>query len=130
MLDPRLTHLEPRTSAAQVAADQLVYCPFWYLMFFSVLGIMEGKSGEAIQNRVVNDIPKMVVTNWTVWIPVMIISFTVRPPTPPAPAWPLGHGCDMRKSPSCCACSSIYNSIRLLHILLPREHQLRYLYDY
>lgn len=67
----------------QVAADQLLYAPLWYTMFFSVLGLMEGQAPAAVRTRIVEDVPKMVVTNWKVWIPVMIVSFQVTAPQSP-----------------------------------------------
>mmetsp|Transcript_41247 Transcript_41247/g.69025 ORF Transcript_41247/g.69025 Transcript_41247/m.69025 type:complete len:769 (-) Transcript_41247:382-2688(-) len=65
--------------ATKVACDQLIYCPIWYMFFFSTLGLLEGKPLPTIGRRLRDDVPKMVVTNWAVWIPVMTVSFTYIP---------------------------------------------------
>jgi len=65
--------------ATKVACDQLVYCPIWYMFFFSTLGLLEGKPLPTIGRRLRDDVPKMVITNWAVWVPVMTVSFTYIP---------------------------------------------------
>jgi len=56
----------PVSVGVRVAADQLLYVPIWYTMFFSVLGLMEGQAISTVRRRVIDDVPGMVVTNWKV----------------------------------------------------------------
>jgi hypothetical protein len=49
------------------------------MFFFSTLGLLEGKPLPTIGRRLRDDVPKMVVTNWAVWVPVMTVSFTYIP---------------------------------------------------
>ena len=52
-----------------MAIDQLLWNPIFGLMFFSYLGVAEGKSFSDIQAKIKNDLMTAVVGSWTVWIP-------------------------------------------------------------
>ena len=52
-----------------MAIDQLLWNPIFGLMFFSYLGLAEGKSFNDIQAKIKNDLMTAVVGSWTVWIP-------------------------------------------------------------
>ena len=54
--------------ATKVAIDQMVWNPIFGVMFFSYLGLTEGKSVSDIQTKIKNDLMTAVVGSWTVWV--------------------------------------------------------------
>eukprot|EP00624_Nannochloropsis_granulata_P002109 evm.model.NODE_20471_length_5849_cov_24.975893.2 len=48
-------------------------------MFFSYLGVAEGKSFADIQAKIKNDLTTAVVGSWTVWIPAHFVNFRFVP---------------------------------------------------
>lgn len=48
-------------------------------MFFTYLGITEGKSFGDIQKKIKNDLATAVMGSWTVWIPAHTINFKFVP---------------------------------------------------
>ena len=61
--------------AFEVAVDQTVYCPIWFLAFFSFTGLWEKRPLNETANRIKTEMVPAVTTSWWVWIPVMTISF-------------------------------------------------------
>ncbi|CAM9797657.1 unnamed protein product [Phaeothamnion confervicola] len=50
-------------------------------MFFSYLGLTEGKSPNQIADKIKADLKTAVVGSWTVWIPAHTINFRFVPPS-------------------------------------------------
>ncbi|CAN0384355.1 unnamed protein product [Ectocarpus sp. 8 AP-2014] len=48
-------------------------------MFFTYLGLAEGKSVDDIQKKIKNDLATAVMGSWTVWIPAHTINFKYVP---------------------------------------------------
>lgn len=48
-------------------------------MFFTYLGLAEGKSVDDIQKKIKNDLATAVMGSWTVWIPAHTINFKFVP---------------------------------------------------
>lgn len=51
-----------------MAIDQLFWNPIFGVMFFSYLGLAEGKSVGEIQQKIKNDLMTAVMGSWTVWV--------------------------------------------------------------
>ena len=65
--------------AFEVAADQTVYCPIWFLAFFSFTGIWERRPAVETATRIKTEIVPAVTTSWWIWVPVMTVSFGFVP---------------------------------------------------
>jgi protein Mpv17 len=65
--------------ATKVAIDQLAWNPIFGLMFFSYLGLAEGKNFTQIAEKIRNDLQTAVMGSWTVWIPAHFINFRFIP---------------------------------------------------
>ena len=65
--------------AFEVAADQVVYCPIWFLAFFSFTGIWERRPAVETATRIKTEIVPAVTTSWWIWVPVMTVSFGFVP---------------------------------------------------
>ena len=65
--------------AFEVAVDQTVYCPIWFLAFFSFTGIWERRPAAETANRIKTEIVPAVTTSWWIWVPVMTVSFGFVP---------------------------------------------------
>lgn len=48
-------------------------------MFFTYLGLAEGKSFDDIQKKIKNDLATAVMGSWTVWIPAHTVNFKFVP---------------------------------------------------
>ena len=49
---------------AQVGIDQIAWNPIFGIVFFTSLGLMEGKSTDEIQTKIKNDLPTAVTGSW------------------------------------------------------------------
>ena len=65
--------------AFEVAVDQTVYCPIWFLAFFSFTGIWERQPAAETANRMKTEIVPAVTASWWIWVPVMTVSFGFVP---------------------------------------------------
>ncbi|CAM9218489.1 unnamed protein product [Ectocarpus sp. 13 AM-2016] len=79
MLDSKLPGTKPMTVASKVAIDQTIWNPIFGVMFFTYLGLAEGKSVDDIQKKIKNDLATAVMGSWTVWIPAHTINFKFVP---------------------------------------------------
>ncbi|CAM9454069.1 unnamed protein product [Ectocarpus sp. 6 AP-2014] len=79
MLDAKLPGTKPMTVASKVAIDQTIWNPIFGVMFFTYLGLAEGKSVDDIQKKIKNDLATAVMGSWTVWIPAHTINFKFVP---------------------------------------------------
>jgi len=78
-LDKQIPGTAMKTVATKVAIDQLLWNPCFGVMFFSYLGLAEGKSFADIQTKIKNDLSTAVVGSWTVWIPAHFVNFRFVP---------------------------------------------------
>jgi len=67
--------------ATKVAIDQLLWNPCFGVMFFSYLGLAEGKSVSDIKKKIQQDLSTAVMGSWTVWIPAHFVNFRFVPPS-------------------------------------------------
>lgn len=58
---------------------QTIWNPIFGLMFFTYLGLTEGKSFGDIQKKIKNDLATAVMGSWTVWIPAHTVNFKYVP---------------------------------------------------
>ena len=61
--------------AFEVTADQVVYCPVWFLAFFTFGGIYERRPFADTLEYMKKEMVPGVTTSWLVWVPVMTVSF-------------------------------------------------------
>lgn len=78
-LDQLLPGTEAWKVAVKVAADQVLWAPIFTAMYFSYLGLAEGRSMEYIQAKIQNDTMAGVTASWKVWPIVHAVSFRFVP---------------------------------------------------
>ncbi|CAM9369241.1 unnamed protein product [Choristocarpus tenellus] len=78
-LDSKLPGTKPMTVASKVAIDQTIWNPIFGVMFFSYLGVLEGKTPTEIKDKIAADLQTAVMGSWTVWIPAHTINFKFVP---------------------------------------------------
>lgn len=59
--------------------EQTIWNPIFGVMFFTYLGLAEGKSFDDIQKKIKNDLATAVMGSWTVWIPAHTVNFKFVP---------------------------------------------------
>mmetsp|Transcript_10487 Transcript_10487/g.13298 ORF Transcript_10487/g.13298 Transcript_10487/m.13298 type:complete len:203 (+) Transcript_10487:99-707(+) len=59
--------------------DQVCFAPLFIPTFMTSLMILESKPLDSILPVLIKDLPDVVVTNWILWIPAMIINFRYIP---------------------------------------------------
>jgi hypothetical protein len=69
-----------RQTVSRTFVDQFLFTPVFITTFFSVNGILDGKSSEQIQSKLNADFKSTLVANWKLWIPVQVLNFTFIPP--------------------------------------------------
>mmetsp|Transcript_15629 Transcript_15629/g.23275 ORF Transcript_15629/g.23275 Transcript_15629/m.23275 type:complete len:188 (+) Transcript_15629:105-668(+) len=79
MLDKKMPGTAAATVATKVAIDQTIWNPIFGCMFFTYLGLTEGKSPAQIADKIKADLQTAVVGSWTVWIPAHTINFRFIP---------------------------------------------------
>ena len=62
----------------KVGIDQIAWNPIFGIVFFTSLGLMEGKSTDEIQTRS-NDLPTAVTGSWAYWVPAHFVNFRFIP---------------------------------------------------
>uniref|UniRef100_A0A7S2V4A9 Peroxisomal membrane protein MPV17 n=1 Tax=Fibrocapsa japonica TaxID=94617 RepID=A0A7S2V4A9_9STRA len=78
-LDSKIVGTSTQAVATKVAIDQLFWNPIFGTVFFTYLGLAEGKSGGEIVNKIKSDLKTAVMGSWTVWVPAHIINFKFVP---------------------------------------------------
>lgn len=78
-LDQLLPGTEAWKVAVKVAADQVLWAPVFTAMYFSYLGLAEGRSLDYIQAKIRNDTMAGVTASWKVWPIVHAVSFRFVP---------------------------------------------------
>ncbi|CAM9799719.1 unnamed protein product [Sphacelaria rigidula] len=79
MLDKKMPGTAPMTVVSKVAIDQTIWNPIFGVMFFSYLGLAEGKSPNEIVTKIKNDLQTAVMGSWAVWVPAHTINFKFVP---------------------------------------------------
>mmetsp|Transcript_19658 Transcript_19658/g.33216 ORF Transcript_19658/g.33216 Transcript_19658/m.33216 type:complete len:200 (-) Transcript_19658:115-714(-) len=79
-LDGKFPGTTPITVATKVLIDQTVWNPIFGVMFFSYLGICEGKTFKQIQEKLRADLSTAVMGSWAVWVPAHTLNFAFVPP--------------------------------------------------
>ena len=49
------------------------------IVFFTSLGLMEGKNTDEIQTKIKNDLPTAVTGSWAYWVPAHFVNFRFIP---------------------------------------------------
>ena len=79
---------------ARVALDQLVFTPVFISVFFTGMGLMEGKNLGELREKLAETFQGTLVANWKLWIPFQFVNFYVTPPVSSRWAVSLGACCD------------------------------------
>lgn len=80
-LDSKMPGTKPVTVASKVLIDQVVWNPIFGVMFFSYLGLAEGKGPSEIMAKIQRDLKTAVMGSWAVWVPAHTINFAFIPPS-------------------------------------------------
>eukprot|EP00616_Rhizochromulina_sp_CCMP1243_P013725 CAMPEP_0118978430 /NCGR_PEP_ID=MMETSP1173-20130426/23677_1 /TAXON_ID=1034831 /ORGANISM="Rhizochromulina marina cf, Strain CCMP1243" /LENGTH=179 /DNA_ID=CAMNT_0006928625 /DNA_START=11 /DNA_END=550 /DNA_ORIENTATION=- len=80
-LDSKLPGTKPVTVASKVLIDQVFWNPCFGIMFFTYLGLAEGKSFADIMKKIKADLKTAVMGSWAVWVPAHTINFAFIPPS-------------------------------------------------
>jgi protein Mpv17 len=59
--------------------DQTIFAPVFLGGFLTVLGITDGKSSQQIWDKLYQDYPQVLRSNYMLWPAAQIITFTVVP---------------------------------------------------
>eukprot|EP01031_Cornospumella_fuschlensis_P027096 gene27096-32739_t len=62
----------------RVILDQMLFAPILLASFFSAVLVVNGES-DRIPDKLRNDLPTTILTNYTVWIPAQLINFQFVP---------------------------------------------------
>eukprot|EP00614_Pseudopedinella_elastica_P007477 CAMPEP_0172589062 /NCGR_PEP_ID=MMETSP1068-20121228/7881_1 /TAXON_ID=35684 /ORGANISM="Pseudopedinella elastica, Strain CCMP716" /LENGTH=184 /DNA_ID=CAMNT_0013384579 /DNA_START=31 /DNA_END=585 /DNA_ORIENTATION=+ len=79
-LDSKLPGTAAKTVATKVIIDQVFWNPCFGIMFFSYLGLAEGKSISDIATKIQQDLKTAVMGSWAVWVPAHTVNFAFIPP--------------------------------------------------
>jgi len=78
-LDAKLPGTAMTTVITKVGIDQVLWNPIFGIVFFSYLGLTEGKKPAEIQEKIKADLPTAVVGSWSYWIPAHLVNFRFIP---------------------------------------------------
>lgn len=59
--------------------DQILFAPLFIPTFMTSLMALEGKGMDTIPAVLQRDVPDVVISNWTLWIPAMFVNFRFVP---------------------------------------------------
>lgn len=68
------------TTGIKVVIDQFVQAPIFTVLIFFFLGILEGKSIEAVKEQLDNDYKDTMLANWKLWVPATMVNIAFCPP--------------------------------------------------
>ena len=74
-LDRMLPGTMMKTVWQKVGIDQIAWNPIFGIVFFTSLGLMEGKSTDQITDKIKADLPTAVTGSWAYWVPAHFINF-------------------------------------------------------
>eukprot|EP00568_Trieres_chinensis_P000243 CAMPEP_0183306508 /NCGR_PEP_ID=MMETSP0160_2-20130417/12094_1 /TAXON_ID=2839 ORGANISM="Odontella Sinensis, Strain Grunow 1884" /NCGR_SAMPLE_ID=MMETSP0160_2 /ASSEMBLY_ACC=CAM_ASM_000250 /LENGTH=248 /DNA_ID=CAMNT_0025469903 /DNA_START=59 /DNA_END=805 /DNA_ORIENTATION=+ len=83
MLDGALPPTEEpwtATTGIKVVIDQFVQAPVFTVLIFLFLGLLEGKTVEAVQTQLEADYKDTMVANWKLWVPATVVNIAFVPP--------------------------------------------------
>ncbi|CAN6652110.1 protein Sym1p [Trichomonascus vanleenenianus] len=63
----------------RATVDQLVFAPLGIPLYFTCIGIMEGRSAEGVVEHVKANWLSTLLVNWTVWPAFQLLNFTYVP---------------------------------------------------
>jgi protein Mpv17 len=66
-------------TAKRITLDQTIFAPVFLGGFLTVLGITDGKSSQQIWDKLYQDYPQVLRSNYMLWPAAQIITFTVVP---------------------------------------------------
>ena len=74
--------VDPFTSTTfiKVLIDQFVQAPIFTVLIFGFLGVLEGKSLDAIKDQLDDDYVDTMVANWKLWVPATVVNIAFCPP--------------------------------------------------
>ncbi|CAG8595277.1 12099_t:CDS:2, partial [Ambispora gerdemannii] len=79
-LDKFVTIKNPNKALlARVAIDQAFFAPCFIAVFFGAQGVMEGKSRQAIMQKLKTAYPNALINNYRIWPAVQLINFRFVP---------------------------------------------------
>lgn len=68
------------TTGVKVVIDQFVQAPIFTILIFYFLGILEGKSVEAVKEQLNRDYKDTMLANWKLWVPATMVNIAFCPP--------------------------------------------------
>lgn len=74
-LDRLLPGTAMKTVFQKVGIDQIAWNPIFGIVFFTSLGLMEGKSTDQIKDKIAADLPTAVTGSWAYWVPAHFVNF-------------------------------------------------------
>ena len=60
--------------------DQFVQAPIFTVLIFTFLGLLEGKTTEAIKSQLDEDYVDTMLANWKLWLPATVVNIAFVPP--------------------------------------------------
>lgn len=63
----------------RLGLDQLAFGPVFIGSFLAALGLLEGKSVPQVKQRLRDDLPTTVCSNWILWVPANFVNFRFVP---------------------------------------------------
>jgi len=68
------------TTGIKVVIDQFIQAPIFTILIFYFLGILEGKSLEAVKLQLDKDYKDTMFANWKLWVPATAVNIAFCPP--------------------------------------------------
>lgn len=68
------------TTFIKVLIDQFIQAPIFTVLIFGFLGVLEGKSLDAIKDQLDDDYVDTMVANWKLWVPATAVNIAFCPP--------------------------------------------------
>ena len=78
-LDRMIPGTAMTTVFTKVGIDQLIWNPIFGVVFFTFLGVTDGKNQEEIITKIKADLPTAVTGSWAYWIPAHTVNFRFIP---------------------------------------------------
>jgi Mpv17 / PMP22 family. len=68
------------TTGVKVVIDQFVQAPIFTILIFYFLGVLEGKSIDAVKEQLDRDYKDTMLANWKLWVPATMVNIAFCPP--------------------------------------------------
>uniref|UniRef100_A0A7R9W596 Peroxisomal membrane protein MPV17 n=1 Tax=Pseudictyota dubia TaxID=2749911 RepID=A0A7R9W596_9STRA len=68
------------TTGVKVVIDQFVQAPIFTVLIFIFLGLLEGKTTDAIKSQLDEDYKDTMLANWKLWVPATVVNIAFCPP--------------------------------------------------